>query len=191
MKARTVQSEETRLHLQDAHKRVMSIAAVQKQLHASGASGSIDIGSYLARLCETLAISMIGDSRPISLKVVSEGGRATSRQAESLGLIVTELVMNALKHAFPDEKAEGQITVAYDMAGTNWKLSVADNGIGKPDGVFAQGKSGLGTGIVKALSHQLEAQFATLAGPQGTTVSVTHATFPAKAVETTQPAQVA
>jgi two-component sensor histidine kinase len=186
MKARTVQSEETRLHLQDAHKRVMSIAAVQKQLHASGANGSIEIRPYLARLCETLAISMIGDSRPISLRVVGEGGHATSRQAESLGLIVTELVMNALKHAFPDEKVEGQITVAYDMVGTNWKLSVSDTGIGKPDGVFAQGKSGLGTGIVKALSHQLDAQFATVAGPEGTTVSITHATFPAKAVRSAQ-----
>jgi chemotaxis protein methyltransferase CheR len=186
MKARTVQSEETRVHLRDAHKRVMSIAAVQKQLHASGANGSIEIRPYLARLCETLAISMIGDSRPISLQVVGEGGHATSRQAESLGLIVTELVMNALKHAFPDETVEGQITVAYDMVGTNWKLSVSDNGIGKPDGVFAQGKSGLGTGIVKALSHQLDAQFATVAGPEGTTVSITHATFPAKAVRTAQ-----
>jgi two-component sensor histidine kinase len=188
MKARTVQSEETRLHLRDAHKRVLSIAAVQKQLHASGANGSIEIGPYLARLCETLAISMIGDSRPISLNVVGEGGHASSRQAESLGLIVTELVMNALKHAFTDEKAEGRITVAYDMAGTNWKLSVSDNGIGKPEGVFAQGKSGLGTGIVKALSQQLEAQFATVAGPEGTTVSITHATFPTKAV---RPAQMA
>ena len=78
----------------------MSIAAVQKQLHASGATGPIEMVPYLSRLCETLATSMIGDSRPISLKVVGEGGIATSRQAESLGLIVTELVMNALKHAF-------------------------------------------------------------------------------------------
>jgi two-component sensor histidine kinase len=186
MKARTVQSEETRLHLRDAHKRVLSIAAVQKQLHASGADGSIEIKPYLARLCETLAISMIGDSRPISLNVVGEGGHATSRQAESLGLIVTELVMNALKHAFPDEKVEGQITVAYDTVGTNWKLSVSDNGIGQPRGVAAQGKSGLGTGIVKALAQQLDAQFATEAGPDGTTVSITHATFQAKAARTAQ-----
>ena len=182
LKARAVQSEETRFHLQDAHKRVMSVAAVQKQLHASGAGGSIEIAPYLSRLCETLATSMIGDTRPISLKVVGEGGCATSRQAESLGLIVTELVMNALKHAFPDDKVEGQITVAYDMAGTNWKLSVSDNGIGKPDGVFAQGKSGLGTGIVKALSHQLDARVEILAGPKGTTVSITHATFSTKAI---------
>jgi two-component sensor histidine kinase len=186
MKARTVQSEETRLHLQDAHKRVISIAAVQKQLHGSGANGSIEIKPYLTRLCETLATSMIGDSRPILLKVVGEGGHATSRQAESLGLIVTELVMNALKHAFPHEKAEGQITVAYDMAGTDWKLSVSDNGMGKSHGASAPGKSGLGTGIVKALSHQLEAQVATVAGPDGTTVSITHATFRAKPAQTVQ-----
>jgi two-component sensor histidine kinase len=183
MKARAVQSEETRFHLEDAHKRVLSIAAVQKQLHASATTGVIEIAPYLSKLCESLADSMIGGNRPVSLKVIGEGGRATSRQAESLGLIVTELVMNALKHAFHDDKTEGQIIVAYDMIGTNWKLSVSDTGIGKPDGGFAQGKSGLGTGIVKALAHQLDAQVETLAGPGGTTVSITHATFPTKAVQ--------
>jgi two-component sensor histidine kinase len=183
MKARVVQSEETRFHLEDAHKRVLSIAAVQKQLHASGATGAIEIAPYLSQLCGSLAHSMIGDTRPISLKVVGQGGQATSRQAESLGLIVTELVMNALKHAFRDDKTKGQITVAYDTIGTNWKLAISDNGIGKPEGGFAQGKSGLGTGIVKALARQLDAQVETVAGPEGTTVSITHATFPTNAVQ--------
>lgn len=183
LKARAVQSEETRLHLQDAHKRVMSIAEVQKQLHASGVGGIIEIAPYLSRLCETLAASMIGDTRPITLKMAGEGGSASSRQAESLGLIVTELVMNALKHAFPDEKTKGQITVSYDRHGTNWRLSVSDNGIGKPESGFAAGKTGLGTGIIKALSHQLDAQVETVAGAEGTTVSVTHATFPKKAIQ--------
>jgi chemotaxis protein methyltransferase CheR len=180
MKARTVQSEETRLHLQDAHSRVMSIAAVQEHLHASAATGPVEITPYLLKLCETLATSMIGDIRPISLKVCGDGGSATSRQAECLGLIVTELVMNALKHAFPSDNGDGRITVGYDAAGTDWKLSVTDNGIGKPDGVFAQPKTGLGTSIVKALAQQLGAQVETLAGAEGTTVSITRATFSAK-----------
>jgi len=183
MKARVVHSKETRFHLEDTHKRVLSIAAVQKQLHASAATGAIEIAPYLSQLCESLATSMIGDTRPISLKVIGEGGRATSRQAESLGLIVTELVMNALKHAFPNDKTKGQITVAYDMIGTNWKLAISDNGIGKLTGGFAQEKSGLGTGIVKALAHQLDAQVEILAGPGGTIVSITHATFPTKVVQ--------
>jgi two-component sensor histidine kinase len=180
MKARTVQSEETRLHLQDAHSRVMSIAAVQEHLHTSGASGPVEITAYLSKLCETLATSMIGDVRPISLKVCGDGGSANSRQAECLGLVVTELVMNALKHAFPNGKSDAQITVAYEAAGTNWKLSVTDNGIGRPDGVFAQAKTGLGTSIVKALAQQLGTQVETLAGPEGTTVSLTRVTFSAK-----------
>ena len=179
MKARVVKSEETRFHLQDAHKRVLSVAAVQKQLHAAGATGSAEIAPYLTKLCESLATSMIGDTRPIFLKVVGEAGSASSRDAESLGLIVTEVVMNALKHAFPDDNAKGQITVTYDRTGMDWKLSISDNGVGKSDGVLAYEKSGLGTGIIKALSTQLDAQVETLTGAGGTTVSITHATLPA------------
>jgi two-component sensor histidine kinase len=180
IKARTVKSEETRIHLQDTHSRVLSIAALQEHLHAPGGGGPIDLVPYLAKLCEALASSMIGDTRPIALRVCGDGGSTTSREAECLGLIVTELVMNALKHGFPDDRKDGRITVGYDAAGTNWKLSVADNGVGRPDGVFAQVKTGLGTSIIKALAHQLGAQVETLAGPQGTTVSVTRATFLAK-----------
>jgi chemotaxis protein methyltransferase CheR len=81
---------------------------------------------------------------------------------------------------------EGQITVTYDRHGTNWRLSVSDNGIGKPEGGFAPGKSGLGTGIIKALSNQLDAQVETVANAKGTTVSITHATFPKKATQAAQ-----
>ena len=51
MKARTVQSEETRLHLQDAHQRVMSVASVQQQLQAAAHGELIPIGPYLSKLC--------------------------------------------------------------------------------------------------------------------------------------------
>jgi two-component sensor histidine kinase len=180
MKARTVVSEETRTHLQDTHKRVMSVATVQQQLHASGVAGPIEMGPYLSKLCEALSSSMISDDRRISLKVLGETGSATCREAESLGLVVTELVINSLKHAFNEETKDGKITVAYEVSGTDWKLSVIDNGIGKPDGVFAQPKTGLGTGIVNALAKQLNAQIETLSSPKGTTVSLTHATFAAK-----------
>jgi two-component sensor histidine kinase len=177
MKATRAESEETRSHLQDAHKRVMSIAAVQQQLNASGTVGPIDMMTYLSKLCRTLATSMIGDNRQITIKVVGEGGVASSRDAESIGLVTTELVMNAIKHAFPGEQSDGRIVIAYDVDGTNWKLSVADNGTGRPDGTFAQPKAGLGTGIVKALAQQLGARVETLADRAGTTVSITHATF--------------
>jgi two-component sensor histidine kinase len=177
LKAKSVDSEETRRHLRDAHNRVVSVAAVQRHLHASAALGSMEMQPYLSQLCEALAHSMIGEDQSISLKVLGKGGLATCRDAESLGLIVTELVINSLKHAFNADTKDGQIRVGYQVVGTDWKLSVADNGVGKPDGVFAQPKSGLGTGIVKALAKQLDSQVVTSSGPKGTTVSVTHATF--------------
>ena len=113
LKARTVQSEETRLHLQDAHQRVMSVATVQQQLHASGLNERIEIGPYLSKLCASLAASMVGERRPLSIKVQATSGRAVSSEAVSLGLIVTELVINALKHGFQGGE-EGEILVSYD-----------------------------------------------------------------------------
>jgi two-component sensor histidine kinase len=166
--------------LQDAHSRVISVAAVQQHLHASAAIGAMEMQPYLTRLCEALSNSMIGEDQQVTLKVVGEGGTATCRNAESLGLIVTELVINSLKYAFKGNGKDGQIIVSYEVAGTDWKLSVADNGVGKPDGVFAQPKSGLGTGIVKALAKQLEAQVETVSNGQGTAISITHATFSGK-----------
>jgi two-component sensor histidine kinase len=184
MKSRTVTSEETRQHLQDAHNRVMSVAAVQQHLHVAGTAGTIEMAPYLSKLCESLTSSMISNDRPIALKVISDGGSVTSREAVSLGLIVTELVLNAVKHAFLNDKTDDRITVAYDVAGTNWQLSIADNGVGKPTSDFAQAKTGLGTSIVKALAQQLDARVEVSSGPQGTTVSVSHATF-AKATPAT------
>jgi two-component sensor histidine kinase len=177
LKARAVESEETRRHLQDAHNRVISVAAVQKHLHGSVSKGSIEMGPYLATLCSALAQSMISDNRPISIKVSGNGGVSTSRSAESIGLIVTELVINSLKHAFDETTKNGVIAITYEVSGTDWQLAVTDNGSGKPDGVFAQPKTGLGTGVVKALAKQLDAQVVTSSDASGTRVSVTHATF--------------
>src|SRR3954447_12983182 len=178
MKARTVDSPETRLHLQDAHRRVMSIASVQQHLQASARGEQIAVGPYLSKLCESLAASMIGDDRAISLKVVASEGSSTSSEAVSIGLIVTELVINALKHAFPKRPRPGQqVIVGYEANGENWKRSTSDNGAGMPDRNARTEKAGLGTSLIKALAQQLEAQVDVSTGPTGTTVSVTHATF--------------
>jgi two-component sensor histidine kinase len=178
LKARTVQSEETRLHLMDAHQRVMSVAAVQQHLFASRHGEPLEIGPYLSRLCETLAASMTDDSRPISLKVQAEGGMASSAEAVSIGLIVTELVINTFKHAFVGDRTAGFLVVAYEATETGWRLAVSDNGIGKPKGHLNLEKTtpGLGTIIVEALAKQLDARVEVVRNPHGTTVSIMHGT---------------
>jgi two-component sensor histidine kinase len=166
LKARTVQSEEIRLHLHDAHQRVMSVATAQQQLQASGLNESIEIGPYLSKLCDSLAKSMIGDRRPLSIKVQATSGAAISSEAVSLGLIVTELVINALKHAFPSGET-GEIVVSYDARGSGWRLSVSDNGPGPAKIGDERPHTGLGTSIVEALARQLNATVEKSGGPRG------------------------
>jgi chemotaxis protein methyltransferase CheR len=169
IKARTVGSEETRQHLRDAYQRVMSVADGQRQLQASEPGAlTIELGPYLSWLCKTLEVSMIGDRRPVSLEVHVEGGAVSFSQAVSIGLIVTELVINALKHAFPDDWSDGTVVVTYELAEPNWRLTVSDNGKTNP---------GLGTTIIEALAKQLNACVEVLMNPLGTTVSITHAAF--------------
>jgi PAS domain S-box-containing protein len=182
MKARAVQSEETRLHLEDAHHRVLSIAAVQQHLQVAGRTTPIAIGSYLTKLCETLARSLIGESRRISLKVETDAETSTvaSHQAVSIGLIVTELVMNALKHAFHGERDNAAVVVSYRVSDADWKLAVTDNGDGKPELSASDKKGGLGTSVIHALAEQLDAVVETSSDGRGTSVSITHATFHSK-----------
>lgn len=167
LKARAVNSEETRHHLRDAHQRVMSVAEVQSHLHASGGVDQIEVGSYLTKLCASLAASMISDDRPIDLRVVADDGRIGSDKAVSLGLIVTELVINALKYAFPIAKADAVVLVTFEVEGDgdNWTLTVTDNGAGKSDDEAPTSHGGLGTVIVEALVKQLGASVEVLAMP--------------------------
>ncbi len=160
----------------DAHQRIMSLAAVQQQLLASWHGEPIEIGPYLSRLCETLAASMTGDSRPISLQVQAEDGTASSAKAAIIGLIVTELVINAFKHAFVGDRAVRLLVVAYEAAETSWRLAVSDNGIGIPEGHLDKTTPRLGMIIVEALAKQLDARVEVVSDPRGTTVLIAHGT---------------
>jgi two-component sensor histidine kinase len=172
LKAHTVQSADTRRHLQDAHERVMAVATIQEQLHPTPYGTQIDAHTYLTRLCESLAASMISD-QPISLGVDAGEGSTTSEEAVSMGLIATELVINALKHGFPDG-AKGKIVVGFESTASAWRLSVSDDGVGIGTTLAeAPPRPGLGTSIVEALTRQLGGRVATSAESPGTTVSVT------------------
>ncbi len=153
LKARSVTSEESRVHLRDAHDRVISVAAVQQHLQFT--LGDVDIGPYLTKLCRSLASSMIRDNRPLTIRVEADDASISSQSAVSLGLIVTELVINALKYAFPNGRG-GQILVTYKLEGAGWTLSVSDGGVGRQAARPDQ-KPGLGTSIVSSLAKQLGA----------------------------------
>jgi two-component sensor histidine kinase len=116
---------------------------------------------------------MILDGHPVTITVEAGPGTTTSEQAVSMGLITVELVINAIKHAFPDG-TRGRITVRFESTESVWRLSVSDDGIGISANLpKVPVRSGLGTSIVEALARQLGGRAATSAGSPGTTVSIT------------------
>jgi chemotaxis protein methyltransferase CheR len=173
MKARGVASEETRDHLRDAHRRVMSVATVQAHLQASLLGDAIEIGPYLTTLCEGLAKSMIHDQRPVDLRVRSGPGAMTSARAVSLGLIVTELVINALKYAFSDGEP-GVIAVDYVADDAGWRLAVTDDGPGLQAASSPElGQAGgLGSSLIAALAAQLGGRIERVDAGEGLTVAI-------------------
>jgi two-component sensor histidine kinase len=169
--ARKVQSDETRGHLVDAHQRVMSVASLQRQL-VSSSTDAVELRPYFTALCDSIGASMIPDHKQLSLTVSVDDSITSADVSISLGLVITELVINALKHAFPDDR-NGTIRVDYRSQGPNWHLSVLDDGVGMPTNP-GDGKPGLGTSIVLALARQLEAVVKVGADNPGTAVSVAH-----------------
>ncbi|NVD39933.1 PAS domain-containing protein [Ensifer sp. HO-A22] len=178
LKARAVTSQETRHHLEDAHQRVMSVAAVQNYLYLTDGIDQIEVAAYLNKLCAGLAKSIVLDSNPVRIDVTANESCIPSQTAVSLGLIVTELVINAVKYAFPRPKPDARVLVSYEVQDTAWKLVVSDNGVGKG---AVQGNpkpgSGFGTLIIEALAKQLDARVETSSSSTGLSVSITHATF--------------
>jgi len=169
--ARNVQSDESRSHLFDAHHRVMSVAAMQQQLAASRV-GNVELRPYFKALCDSIGASMIRDHNQLSLTVSVDDSIIPADVSVSLGLIVTELVINALKHAFPENR-QGKINVDYRSHGANWTLSVIDNGVGMSTKESI--KPGLGTSIVQALAMQLHASIEVADAKPGTAVYVAYA----------------
>ena len=170
--AKRVQSEETRVHLHDAHSRVMSIAMLQKQLAVTQLK-SVELRTYFSDLCRSISASMIDDPQRITIETDVDGTSTNSDVSVSMGLIVTELVINAIKHAIPPQATGGKITLSFAADEQGWLLSVSDNGAGMPIDQ-EQGKPGLGTGIVEALAKQLDASVTVLDAKPGTRVEIRH-----------------
>lgn len=157
LKARSVESEETRRHLEDAHRRIIAFSTMQQQLRI----GATDVAlqPYLVKLCETLSDSIIEENGPIKLRVEAGTCILNPRDAVSIGLVVIELVINALKYAFPVGRT-GTIGVTYRSHQSGWELIVEDDGIGlqtsaKPTAGVSKG---LGTQLVAALAVQLKSR---------------------------------
>lgn len=151
--------------LRMAGARVGAVAQVHATLHVTPVSHGIipelDLGSYLGSLCTALGRVMGVDGKGRTLHVEVEPLAVSPAMAQPLGLIVTELVTNALRHAFlPDQPGAVWVTGTRQGDGC-FLLCVADNGKGLPRGFDCRVRaSGLGLRLVNVLADQLRARLA-------------------------------
>lgn len=147
--------------------RVQSISEVYRALYSDRRTGDLDFGAYLKELCQALAESLIDDSGRIEIRVEAESESVPVDTAIPLGMVVNELVTNAVKHAYPSP-ARGVISVRF-RAQPECILEVSDAGQGLPEN--AETSSGLGMKLVTSLVQQAGAELSVRRHP-GTTYMV-------------------
>lgn len=154
MQAGRVEDTVAREHLNDAMRRVMVMADVHGSLYKRGHIDTVDFAEYMRDLCEKISSSVLLNSR-VKCHVRAEKAVLKVDRAIPLGLVVNELVMNAIKHAFPGA-GEGEIHVTFAPQHNQFLLAVTDDGVGLPaePPVPAAGKSGLGMRLVEAFVQQ-------------------------------------
>ena len=157
LQARKIHDEGTKAVFVDAQGRIRAIALLHESLYQSSDLGRIDMQAYFAKVAATLERAYGGDRRPARITATVEGVSLPVDKAVPCGLIVNELITNALKHAFRTSRdpALNEIRVALHRQGGQMVLSVEDNGGGFPDEQDPGSDETLGVSIVHDLSAQL------------------------------------
>lgn len=158
LQAEKTEHPEAKEALDSARARVQAMASAQRRLRLTGTSDVVNVDALLENLVTDIRSALPGDAR-IAISVAAEPVSAPSRDAISIGVILHELVNNALKYAFPDDRAGTiRITLAGGRDGTPSRLIIEDDGIGIPT---VRRKSGLGLEVVRALALSLGASVST------------------------------
>ena len=150
--------------------RIEAIAQASKQLALSSDSlERVRITGHLGDLCTQLKRGL---SRPeVSLECHSDDVSLDAEKAVAVSIIINELVTNALKHAFPDNR-DGSITVSLNQTAAGLRLEVADNGVGMKQSERTRGR-GLGARLIETFVKQLHADYQTSSDEGGTRHLVT------------------
>ncbi len=163
--------EPARAGFQESLSRIQSMGLVHELLYRSDEPARIDFAAYLRSLGESLAQSYGLEARGIRIGVRADSIRLDLDTVMPLALLVSELVSNALKHAFPGDRA-GRIDVSAERAPAGLRLVVQDDGVGLAEDPDANDDSSLGMQIVRALACQLGAELQVQTGA-GTCFTVT------------------
>ncbi|MFC3690879.1 sensor histidine kinase [Chenggangzhangella methanolivorans] len=154
--------------MRETEARILAIAQIHRRLYTSADVRAVDMDEYLSGLAEELESSLRTPDRPHRIAVKVEPVKMATDRAVSLGVIVTELVTNAFKYAYPSG-AEGEVRVRLARDGALLALSVEDDGVGMSEAAKPVG-TGLGQKIVGAMAASIQSRVERDASTRGTRI---------------------
>jgi PAS domain S-box-containing protein len=157
LQADTVSDPAAKAALLDARSRMQSMMVLYTKLYVTPAVGALDVELYLSPLIDKI-LSTFQNAGGVRVDKRFEEFVLDARTLFSLGLIVNELLTNAMKHAFVG-RAEGTISVSISREGEAVRLEVADDGVGFPDTTDPKSSAGFGLNLVRILATQLRGSF--------------------------------
>ncbi|OOV87473.1 sensor histidine kinase [Oceanospirillum linum] len=175
MQSRVAEHQQTKNSLNEASLRISALALVHEKLYQSDNLSQASIRSYIDSLTDTLRQSYLG-TMPLKIDIEACDGEFEPEVIVPIGLILNELISNAMKHAFKNqnEKSSSAITISFlpdDTAG-QYILRVADNGSGIKDIPALNQSKSLGLKLIKNLTAQLKAKLEIDSDDTGTIFSI-------------------
>jgi PAS domain S-box-containing protein len=164
-----VEDQSFRNLLLELEGKIYSIAKVHENLYLSESFSALDVRKYIRELGQLLIDTLGVDTSRISMRYEMEELRESLETSVPLGLVINELLTNAVRHAFPEDRS-GEIRIGLSDLGDGWRqLSVADNGVGLPEEVQREEAAGLGLQTIDILVRsQLRGSFTYWTSGQGT-----------------------
>lgn len=155
IQAKALTDDAAKSALSETQDRIFAISLVHKRLYSSNNVRSVALDEFLNGLLDHLRTSLRSQAQGINLTFQIEPVELETDTSINLGVVITELVTNAFKYAYPDEV--GDVRVRLKKAENHLELVVEDDGIGRGKGSPARG-TGVGTRIIHAICKSLEAQ---------------------------------
>jgi PAS domain S-box-containing protein len=158
LQSRFISNDHDRQMFDEARARIKTMAIIHEKLYQSGDMSKIKTSDYLGDILNEITTSYAINNGRITVRTDIQDITLSIDSAIPFGLILNELVSNAMKHAFP-ELRQGEIKVDIALSITNdIRLSVADNGVGLPDDLASRKSASLGLNIVDALVRQVRGE---------------------------------
>lgn len=150
LRSTTIQSDETKQVLKELSLRVKSISDLYSMLYDNEAYDDVELNKY----CDTVIESIHNMAKDIVISKEIENVTTSAKKAATIGMILVELLFNAVKYAFP-HSGKGRVDVKLKQTGSNVLLTVSDNGVGLPEDFDISESDSSGLRLVELMATQL------------------------------------